>query len=142
MIRAATSKDVEIVNAIFNAPEVMEWSYMDRSKTYDMSSILDNVKYIVLVNETNNAMTIWEDHNDGKCEGHSMFMNSCRGKLAIETGKQMIRFMKDLGFKELLGRTPINNKAARRFSRMIGFKSDGLTQVPGVGICELFEYKF
>lgn len=139
MIRRATIDDAKIVNEIYNAPEVIKTQFIDTSLVYDMSAaLMQPEQYIFLLNDTNDAMSLWDKKDEGWYEGHSMFRSTCRGKQAVGVGKAMIKFMHDMGNVKLYGNTPLSNKQARMFSRMIGFKSVGLVQNEKCGVCELF----
>lgn len=142
MIRKGSVEDIEIINQIFNATEVAPFHNLNPELFYDFTDSVNDEKFIYLLNDTNDAMSMWENKGDDLYEGHTMFLNTCRGKSAIKTGKEMMMFMKEeLNITNVYGHTPISNLAARKFSKMIGFESHGLTK-NGCGVVEVFKYNW
>lgn len=89
-------------------------------------------------------IALWERDNialftrrgPGVFEGHTLFAD--KGRAALDLGKAMLREMFDTyGAKVIWGQTPIERKAARWFSRKLGFRSHGSVDRP-LGTCELF----
>jgi hypothetical protein len=68
--------------------------------------------------------------------GHTIFRD--RGKLALNAARKIIKALVDFfGAKIIHGETPIEKRAARWFSRQLGFKSQGVKSTP-YGDVELF----
>lgn len=140
MIRIGTIEDVYVINRIFTTPEVLSFHANNPELEYDFTRALQEDNCIFLINDTNDAMSMWEPIPGNYYEGHSMFTNTCRGRRGLETGKAMMRFLYDeLNVRKAIGHTPISNLAARKFSRMLGFKSEGF-KTSSVGIVEMFVY--
>jgi hypothetical protein len=70
---------------------------------------------------------------------HTLFLPSCRGKRAIATAKEMIRYMLTVeGAHMIWGLTPVTNRAACMFNRWCGATSVGIKPNAQFGPCEWF----
>lgn len=76
-------------------------------------------------------------------EAHMFFKKEGRGKEALHSAQQGLRYCFDvLDAAVVFGRIPAADRAARLFTRMIGFRSDGLHDHSGTGeLVELFEIR-
>lgn len=60
-------------------------------------------------------------------EAHMQFSHSGRGKEAIHAARAGLRYaLTTMGAHVVFGRIPVEDRAARLFTRMIGLKSDGI----------------
>jgi len=72
----------------------------------------------------------------GEFYGHTIFND--RGKDAILAGQKIIRFLTiTFGALTIKGETPIEKRAARFFTRKLGFRSEGFKSTP-YGDVEVF----
>lgn len=76
-------------------------------------------------------------------EAHMAFMKPGRGKEALHAARAGLRYaFGELGALVVFGRIPVEDKAARLFTRMIGLKSDGVRpREPGGPMVEWFEIR-
>lgn len=74
-------------------------------------------------------------------EAHMQFDREGRGKEALHAARAGLRYAFDaLGAKVVFGRIPIEDRAARLFTRLIGLRSDGIRpSVPDGPDAEWFE---
>lgn len=84
-----------------------------------------------------NHIVLTDGHNFGLFEaqeepgvfvGHTVF--SSRGREAIEVGRAMVRALGLYGARTIKGQTPVDRRAARWFTRQLGFRSDGFESTP------------
>lgn len=72
-------------------------------------------------------------------EAHMHFDKPGRGKECLHAARAGLRHAFDvMGARVVFGRIPVENKAARLFTRLIGFRSDGIR--PGVAGGPLVEW--
>lgn len=117
MIYRAT--DALVHNAIANHPDVKPTiSYTDGYA--DFTPLFDYPDYHVLLHDGEGAASIFEWSAPGVWQGHSMFHPDRRGKDGIRSGRDMIRWMFDHGAQIVWGQTPLDNRAALMFTRLIG----------------------
>jgi hypothetical protein len=76
-------------------------------------------------------------------EGHIAFAPEGRGREAIEAGKAALCYcFEGMGALVVFGRVPVEERAARLFTRMIGLRSDGVRpRCPDGPLCEWFEIR-
>lgn len=76
-------------------------------------------------------------------EAHMAFMKPGRGSEALHAARAGLRYVfNELGALVVFGRIPVEDRAARLFTRMIGLKSDGIRQrEPGGPSVEWFEIR-
>jgi len=76
-------------------------------------------------------------------EAHMFFRKAGRGKEALHSARQGLRYCFDvLNAAVVFGRIPASDRAARVFTRMIGFRSEGFRNHSGTGdLVELFEIR-
>lgn len=71
-------------------------------------------------------------------QAHTLFDETCRGRKAIETGKEMLAFMLPQYADVVWGATAMKNRAARWFNRQIGMKPVGQDEYEVEGPVELY----
>lgn len=83
---------------------------------------------IILTDGTN--IGIFEAQEEpGVFYGHTIFQE--RGRAAIVAARKIIAFLtKVFGARRIKGETPLEKRAARWFSRQLGFKSQGVKSTP------------
>ncbi len=74
-------------------------------------------------------------------EAHMQFDKPGRGKEALHAARAGLRYAFDtMEAKVVFGRIPVEDRAARLFTRLIGFRSDGIRpSVPDGPLVEWFE---
>lgn len=121
-IKRAT--DAALHNYIGNHPEVKPGiNYTDQFA--DFSPLLEHPDQYILLDDGVGAASIFEWSAPGVWQAHSLFLPESRGKAGIEAGKGMLDWMFDYGAKMIWGQTPLDNRAARMFNRLLGGKSNG-----------------
>jgi len=137
------TRDAALHNLIVNKPEVRRTFgiYINdpRPITFDEHAQRDD--YFLLTNGKN-ACAIMDMVSPAVYDGHSLFDPACRGRDAIEQGREIIAWMwKNTQAQIIVGKTPAQNRAARMFNRWVGFTSDGtgtFESVDGGWECEWF----
>jgi hypothetical protein len=110
--------------------------YHDRA--LDWSPAVENC--IILSNGVDAVAAFEEGNLKGIYQAHTMFAPSCRGRLAIEAGRAMLKWMFDHGASGIWGATPMSNRAARWFNRQIGGSVVGQDTFEAEGPVELFVF--
>lgn len=77
---------------------------------------------VVILSNGEDALALFTATADGIFQGHTMFAETCRGRRAIETGKDILAWMFDHGADVVWGSTPRENRKARWFNRQIGMR--------------------
>ena len=122
MIHRAT--DASLHNAIANHAQVLPT--LSYSGEYaDFSPLLEHPETYILLHDGSGVASIWEWSAPNIWQGHSMALPESRGRGGLEAGKAMIRWMFDHGAEMLWGQTPLNNRPALMFTRLIGGKPSG-----------------
>lgn len=116
--------DAVLHNAIANHPEVKPTFGYNEGLT-DLAPLLEHPEAYILLSDGKAACSVFEWSAPGVWQGHSFFLPEARGKHGIQTGKEMCRYMFDLGARMLWGMTPLQNRAAMMFNRLLGFKEAG-----------------
>lgn len=122
MIVRAT--DASVHNTIANHPEVKPTiSYTEDYA--DFTPLFEHPDQYVLLHDNEGASSIFEWSAPGVWQGHSMFLPERRGKEGIASARAMIAWMFDNGAEMIWGQTPLDNRPAQMFNRLIGFKAKG-----------------
>ena len=118
--------DSSLLNEVINHPDIFPFVMVEDWDAVDMSIFFDSPNNICLMSEGGGFVAAYVD--EGIYEVHSLFLPNYRGSYAIRMAKEGIAYMFDIaGAKRLIGYTPVANKAARRFNRLVGMKVKGLT---------------
>lgn len=131
MITRATLDDVAEIADLLNDPAIRPT--VGGEGYLDPTSTLTDTRNFCLFSHEGGAMFAWR--GPGVYEGHSFCR--VRGRQALDLIGKTLEMMWDNGARMIWGLTPLDNKAARWFSRQLGFKSLGEMQTPE-GKCELF----
>lgn len=121
MIVRAT--DATIHNLIANHPAVKP-TFGYQHGFADLSPLLDHPEQYVLLHDGNGAASIFEWSAPYVWQGHSLYLPHRRGKDGIQAGRDMLQWMFDHGAKMIWGMTPLDNRPAQMFNRLLGFKAD------------------
>lgn len=117
--------DPEILNKIINDAAVLPYVRVANEEYLDVTEILSDSRNICLLSEYGGFFCVYL--GDGIYEGHTQFLPEGRGRRAIAVGKEAIEFMFNIiGAKKIIGYTPLDNRAARMFNRLIGMKVIGV----------------
>jgi hypothetical protein len=138
MIYRAT--DASIHNAIASHPEV-EPTINYSKHAADFSPLFEHPDDYILLHDGNGAASIFEWSAPGVWQGHSLYLPEARGKAGLQSGRDMIAWMFDEGARMVWGQTPLENRAARMFNRLIGGKSGGTGVHHVVGPVEYFIFE-
>lgn len=118
-------RNPEIANRIANSEGVREFLRPDGAPI-DLTPLCEmrpTQSGMVLLSNGDDALSMFELTCDGVFQGHIAFAQSCRGKRAIDTAREMIDFMWDQGADVIWGDVPKWNKPAILFMRRLGFQS-------------------
>lgn len=109
--------DAALVNRVANSAGVREGvCYHDRDMDWTPLVGRDDA---VILSDGEDACAVFVRTNDRIWQAHTMFGGRCRGRRAIETGKAMLRAMRERA-DMVWGATPVGNCAARWFNRQLG----------------------
>lgn len=140
MVRLET--DAQFVNKIANSDAVRPFIRPDGGPT-DWAAICRErftTTGVVILSNGEDAVAAFEATAIGGGEqifqSHTMFADSCRGRRAIDTGREMVAWMFDHGATIVWGSTPRDNRKARWFNRQIG-----MTPIGGDNDDEIFEIR-
>ena len=140
MIRRETSPD--FLNAIANQASVRAWTdYRGEEAPMDFTPACGRSTEtgMVVLSNGEDAFACFVMTGDQDFQSHTFFGETCRGRKAVETGREMVEWMLSHGAKRLWGATPVNNAKARWFNRQIGAKVIGHDEYEVEGPVEIFE---
>lgn len=129
------SPDAALHNKILNDPAIT--GHFGPSEK-DLTPLFNEPGAYVLLDNGKDAACVFEWSAPRIWQSHTYFLPSARGKSGIETGKAFIRLMFDDGARLLWGQTPVANRQARMFNRLIGAVADGFDDHPYSGPIEYF----
>lgn len=131
-------RDAELANRIVADPAVRpNVCYHD-----DPVDMWPAVRACVLLSNGEDAMMAFEqDGEERKWQAHTFFLPTCRGRRAIDTGKEMLAWMMPKYADVIWGAAPMKNRAARWFNRQIGGTSIGFDEYEVEGPVEIFEMR-
>lgn len=117
--------DPEEMGHIINHPEVLPGSSLGLTDHFDPSPLFENPLNVCLMDDIGGFMCLYE--GGGVYDCHSFFVPEGRGRAAIKVARESIRYMFDVvKARELVGRSPVENMAVRKFSRLAGFSVVGV----------------
>lgn len=126
MIRRASVEDAEKVN---------EWFWRDSGKRGDFTDFLSDRMNIFLACGEGGAMFVWR--GPGIYEVHVMFEQ--RGKEVLKLSREMLSIMREKhGAKLFWAAVPVESRHVIMFTRLMGWKSQGVQNLPLIGWAELF----
>jgi hypothetical protein len=130
--------DADLANQIASSPAVRpNVCYHD-----DEIDLWPAVRGCCVLSNGEDAVAIFEQTEPGRWQSHTMFAETCRGKRAVETGKEMVAWMfNQRGVDVLWGATPMKNKPARWFNRQLGAVVIGHDDYEAEGPVEIFEIR-
>jgi RimJ/RimL family protein N-acetyltransferase len=117
--------DAALHNYIANHPEVKP-TFGYQEGFADLTPLLEYPEQYILLSDGIGAASIFEWTAPRVWQGHSMFLPESRGRDGIAAGKAMLAWMFERGGAKMLwGMTPIDNRPAQMFNRLLGFKPAG-----------------
>lgn len=115
------------INRIANSEGVKEFLRVDGG-SMDFTPITEapiTQTGVVVLSNGEDAVGLFEITCDGVWQGHIAFAESCRGKRAIETGREMLDWMFEHNAEVIWGAVPRWNKPTIWFARAIGMRPTG-----------------
>lgn len=126
MIRRASVEDVEAIN---------DWLWRDMGFRPDFTAFLSDRMNVCLIEGEGGALFVWR--GPGIFEVHLFYEQ--RGKAALSLCRQMLETMrKDHGAKLFWAAVPVESRHVIMFTRLMGWKSQGVRDLPQLGFAELF----
>jgi hypothetical protein len=122
------TRDAALHNILANRPSIRATFgiHLSDPAPLDFTENARRDDYILLTNGID-ACSIMDMVSPACYDCHSLFGETCRGRDAVEQGKQFLQWMWDNSRAQILvGKTPLENRGARMFNRWIGFTSDGI----------------
>lgn len=117
--------DPEEAGRILNHPEVIGGASLGLTDYFDPSPLFENPLNICLMDDIGGFFCLYE--GEGIFDCHSFFIPEGRGREAVRVARESIKYMFDVaGAQQLVGWSPVENRAVRAFSRMAGFKIMGI----------------
>lgn len=119
-------RNPEILNRIANSDGVREFIHPDGAEM-DLTPLTARITQtgVIPLSNGEDALALFELTAPRIYQSHTMFAKTCRGRRAIDTGREMVRWMFDHGADIVWGTTPHWNRAAIWFNRQIGAKPIG-----------------
>ena len=135
MIRVETSP--ELINAISNMDAVREGvCYKDGAMDW-APAFPPAITGIIVLSNGEDACGVFVPTSDRTYQVHTLFAPTCRGKRAVETGREMLAHMKRYADR-IWGATPVKNCAARWFNRQLGAMPENRDVYAAEGEVEIF----
>lgn len=129
--------DASAHNRIANHPSVRpSFGWLEGEVNFD-AEVADTDNYVFLLDGDSAAIFEWSA--PGVFQVHTMSLPESRGKGVIESGRRMLAWMRDCaGAHTVWGQTPLQNRSARMFNRLIGARYAGARTHHVTGPGELF----
>ncbi|NYD88747.1 hypothetical protein [Sphingomonas melonis] len=124
MIRRET--DAGLINRIANDSAILPHFDLGRTGALDFTPCLMAPDDYIVLSNGKDAAAMFEWSAPNVWEGHTMFLPSCRGRRAVETGKAMMAWMFEHGAEIIWGQTPTIYRHVRWFNRQVGFSLAGI----------------
>ena len=98
----------------------------------DLAPLLADHRNILILGDYGFALLLWSA--PGVYDVHDAVLPEGRGKWALAAGKLVLDYAFDAyGARLVWTSTPVENRASRMFNRMLGFRSEGIHDVPVPG---------
>ena len=112
-------------NLILNDPEVRPTFGYNEGYT-DLTPLADLRDTYVLLSNGKNVAFIWEWSAPGVWQGHCFALPEARGRIAIDDGKAMCRYMfEEVNARMLWAMAPIAHRPLQIYTRLLGFQEAG-----------------
>ena len=125
-------EEVGFVSKLIDKPEPETWAFMQRATT-----LVCEDEFI------RHGLFFLEPITSSVLEAHMAFYREGRGAFALYAARAGLRYaFEQMKALVVFGRIPVEDRAARLFTRMIGLKSDGIRErEPGGPLVEWFEVR-
>lgn len=111
----------------------------------DWTPALERASGVVILSNGSDAIGVFEltgeNETGQEFQTHTMFGPTCRGKRALQAGRDMLAWMFSRNCSRIWGRTPVSNHRARMFNRLCGAVSIGFDEGSVEGPVEIFEVR-
>jgi len=120
--------DLDVINAVLKHSSV-ECKIGDDQSQGTEYPLHENIYYLSVWGEFLAGMFVVFPLNGVTCDAHSAILPSYYGKKAIIAGKLAIDWVfENTHFLKITGKTPTSNPLAVKYSKAIGFRTEGLSK--------------
>ena len=120
--------DLNLINEIILNPFVQDDIADDSSIGVSISEIPSHVRFMgVYDNDMLCGLYMLVPQNCATVEVHTCLLPLLRGRKAIRAGRLIIQYMFDR-YKKIISWIPIDNKKAELYSKLLGFKIEGISR--------------
>lgn len=120
--------DLNLINEIILNPFVQDDIADDSSMGVSISEIPSHVRFMgVYDNNILCGLYMLVPQNCATVEVHTCLLPLLRGRKAIQAGRLIIQYMFDR-YKKIISWIPIDNKKAELYSKLLGFKIEGISR--------------
>ena len=120
--------DLNLINDIILNPFVQDDIADDSSMGVSISEIPSHVRFIgVYDNNILCGLYMIVPQNCATVEVHTCLLPLLRGRKAIQAGRLIIQYMFDR-YKKIISWIPVDNKKAELYSKLLGFKIEGISR--------------
>ena len=120
--------DLNLINEIILDPFVQDDIADDSSIGVSISEIPSHVRFMgVYDNDMLCGLYMLVPQNCVTVEVHTCLLPLLRGKKAIQAGRLIIEYMFDQ-YKKIISWIPVDNKKAELYSKLLGFKIEGISR--------------
>ena len=120
--------DLSAINGIILNPFVQDDISDDYSKGVFLESIPSHVKFMgVYLNDILSGLYMLAPQNSVTVEVHTCLLPTLRGCNAIKSGKLIIQYMFSQ-YQKIISWIPVDNKKAELYSKLLGFKIEGISR--------------
>ena len=120
--------DLNLINEIILNPFVQDDIADDSSMGVSISEIPSHMRFIgVYDNNILCGLYMIVPQNCATVEVHTCLLPLLRGRKAIQAGRLIIQYMFDR-YKKIISWIPVDNKKAELYSKLLGFKIEGISR--------------
>lgn len=135
----AETRECARANAVCNHPEVLPGLSLGIFESVDLTPLVRTSRNHLLMGEHGGALLIWSAPR--VYDVHDFVLPVGRGKWARDAAQDVFSFVfGTLNARLLWTQTPVENRASRMFNRILGFKSEGVHDVPVGDVTRPMEY--
>ena len=120
--------DLNLINEIILNPFVQDDIADDSSMGVSILEIPSHMRFIgVYDNDILCGLYMLVPQNCATVEVHTCLLPLLRGRKAIQAGRLIIEYMFDQ-YKKIISWIPVDNKKAELYSKLLGFKIEGISR--------------
>ena len=120
--------DLNLINEIILNPFVQDDIADDSSLGVSLAEIPSHMRFIgVYDNDILCGLYMLIPQNCVTVEVHTCLLPLLRGKKAIQAGRLIIQYMFDR-YRKIISWIPVDNKKAELYSKLLGFKVEGISR--------------